>query len=110
MAAEIVMALYRPKPGKEAEIEVLVNRHVPLLRAEGLATDRPTIVVRSDDGTLIEVFEWDTSESPVPPHQIPAVKEIWDAMEAVADFAALGDLAEGSTPLPSFAPVDLDYQ
>ena len=87
MSAEIVMAVYRPKPGKADEMAALIERHTPLLRAEGPATERAPVVVRSQDGTFLEIFEWDTSESPAAPHQMPAVKEIWDEMETTSPIS-----------------------
>lgn len=105
MPAEIVMAVYRAKSGKADEIAGLIKRHVPLLREEGLATARASIVVRSpEDGTFVEIFEWDTADAVVPPHEIPAVKEIWTAMEQVADFVTLGDVPESKVQFPSFTP------
>ena len=56
--ASISVACYRPKPGCEEELLELVRNHLPPLRAEGLVTDRPSIVMRTADGTVIEIFEW----------------------------------------------------
>lgn len=106
MAAEIVMAVYRPKPGKGDEMAALIEKHVPVLRAEGLATDREPIVVRSKkDGTFVEIFEWDTADSARKAHEIPAVQEIWGAMEQIADFLTLGDLEEAPARFAHFDPV-----
>ena len=105
MTTQIVVAVYRPHPGKAEEMAALITRHVPLLRRQGLATDRAPIVMRSADGSFVEVFEWDPAASDVPPHLIPAVREIWDAMEAIGDFATLSDLPESAGPHPSFTPV-----
>ncbi len=54
----IVIVAYQPKPGKEADLLQLTREHVPLLRAEGLATDFPVTACRAKDGTVVEVFEW----------------------------------------------------
>ena len=105
MGAEIVMAVYRPHPGHEEDMAALIDKHVPLLRAEGLATDRPTVVVRAEDGTLIEIFEWDTSDSPIAAHEIPSIQAIWGAMEEIADFVTLADVPESADRFASFTPV-----
>ena len=55
---EIVVACYKPKPGKEAALDQLMKTHVEILRIEGLATDRKSIVMKAKDGTVVEVFEW----------------------------------------------------
>ena len=53
-----VVVAYKPKPGKEADLLQLTREHVPLLRAEGLATDHPVTACQATDGTIVEVFEW----------------------------------------------------
>ena len=56
-SGRIVIVAYRPKPDKIEALEALVCRHVPVLRAEGLATSREPIVMRGSDGCIVEVFE-----------------------------------------------------
>ena len=34
-----------------------VRKHMQVLRAEKLVTDRPAYVMRAKDGTIVEVFE-----------------------------------------------------
>ena len=48
----IVIVAYKPKAGKEAELLQLTREHVPLLRAEGLATNHPVTACQARDGTL----------------------------------------------------------
>ncbi len=106
MGAEIVAAVYRAKPGKEDELAALLEKHVPVLRAQGLATDRAPIVMRSPkDGTFIEIFEWDTAGSAQAAHENPAVAEIWNAMGEIADFLTLSDLPEAQLRFAHFLPV-----
>ena len=105
MAAEIVMAVYRPKEGQGDAMAALIEKHVPLLRAEGLATQREPIVVRSKlDGTFIEIFEWDTADAAQAAHENPAVAALWREMESVADFLTLGDISEASVRFAHFDP------
>ena len=54
----ISVACYKPRPGCVEALLELVRNHLPPLRSEGLVTDRPSIVMRTADGTIIEVFEW----------------------------------------------------
>jgi len=37
-----VICAYRPKPGQEKLLRKILKDHVPILRKEGLATDRRT--------------------------------------------------------------------
>ena len=60
---KFVIVAYRPRPGKEQELLQLTREHLPILRSQGLATDRPLYVMKSADGTIIEVFEWKSVEA-----------------------------------------------
>ena len=48
--------------GEGARLE-LVRNHLPPLRAEGLVTDRAPILMRTADGTVVEIFEWVSQEA-----------------------------------------------
>ncbi len=105
MGTEICQAVYRPKPGKDDELAALIAGHVPMLQAEGLATDRAPIVMRSGkDGTFIEVFEWATEGAASQAHTNPEVQKIWGAMGEVADFLTLADVPEATDRFAHFGP------
>jgi hypothetical protein len=38
---QMVIVVYRPKPGREADLMKLVRGHVPALRAEGMGDGAP---------------------------------------------------------------------
>ena len=103
-----VIAAYRPHPGKEADLLQLVREHLPILRGEGLATERPPLVLRAADGTLLEVFEWASNEAVERAHASPAVQKLWERFGAVSDYAKLADLREAGEMFAHFEPVDLD--
>jgi hypothetical protein len=100
---EVVIALYRPKAGKVSELEQLVKAHFPVLKEYGLTTERETLIARSSDGTIIEIFEWASSEAAKKAHDHPAVAKIWEAMAMVCDFGKLEGLAEAKQPFPHFS-------
>ncbi len=104
MGTEFVIAIYRPKAGKAAELDALIEKHLPVLRAEGLATEREAVVMRSADGTVLEVFEWADAAAAGKAHENAAVGAIWGAMAEVADFMTLADLKEATRPFPHFQP------
>jgi hypothetical protein len=103
MTTEVVMALYRPHAGKDADLRDLIAEHVPALRRAGLITERPTLLLRAGDGTYVEIFEWASAEASRSAHGAPEVGRIWDAMERVADFVSLDTLAESKRPFTHFA-------
>jgi hypothetical protein len=102
----IVIVAYKPKPGKEADLLQLTREHVPLLRAEGLATGHPVTACQARDGTIVEVFEW--AEGGVErAHTNPVVMKLWERYAAACDIVPLTSLPEASTMFASFTPLDL---
>ena len=106
MTGEVVMALYKPHEGKDAELRKLIARHVPLLRNLELITDRPALLLRAANGTYVEIFEW-VSRAAARAHDHPEVAEIWEAMGKVADFVSLDSLEESRRTFTHFSPVSL---
>ena len=84
-----VIVAYRPKPGKSAEVLALVRARVPTLRKEGLVTDRMPVLMRSRDGTIIEVSEWKSREAIDAAHKNPNVLAMWEKFFAVCDCVPL---------------------
>ncbi len=103
----MVIACYRPKPGKDAELLALMKTHLPTLRAEGLVGDGPSLCGRAGDGTFVEVFSWKSREAIDAAHENPAVLEMWKAYADVCDYVTIGDLAEAGQMFSPFTPVDL---
>jgi quinol monooxygenase YgiN len=102
----IVLVAYKPKPGKEAELLQLTREHVPLLRAEGLATGHPVTACQAKDGTIVEVFEW-ADGAVQRAHTNPVVMKLWERYAAACDIVPLTSLPEASTMFASFTPLDL---
>jgi hypothetical protein len=104
---QVVFALYKPHDGKEAGLRSILVEHVATLRRLELATDRPTVLVRSQNGTYIEIFEWSTAEAAGLAHQHPEVLKVWESIGKVADLAKLDSLEEITRMFPHFQPVSL---
>jgi quinol monooxygenase YgiN len=102
----IVIVAYRPKPGKEQEILELVRDRVPTLRKEGLVTDRVPTMMRTKDGTIIEVSEWKSREAIDAAHKNPNVLAMWNKFFAVCDCVPLKTLAEAEDMFAGFEPID----
>jgi hypothetical protein len=102
----IVIVAYKPKPGKDAELLQLTREHVPLLRAEGLATEHAVTACQAKDGTVVEVFEWEAG-GVERAHSNPAVMKLWERYAAACDYVPLATLSESSTQFASFTPLNL---
>ena len=104
---QFVIVVYHPRAGKEDQLIEMVRAHVPMLRLEGLATTRPSQVMRSSDGTILEIFEWMSAEATEAAHTNVAVQAMWGRFGAVCEFGRLGDLEESKHLFPHFEPIDL---
>jgi quinol monooxygenase YgiN len=102
----IVIAGYKPKPDKETELEQLMETHVPILRKEGLATERESIIMRAGDGTVVEVFEWVSDEAIEAAHGNTAVQKMWQAYTEVCDYVSLSTLKEADKLFAAFTPLN----
>lgn len=103
----IVIACYRPKPGKAAELRDLMRHHVERLRAEDLVTDRAPIVMQAADGTVLEVFEWRSQDAIDAAHSNPVVQQMWGEYAAVCDYVPVAEIPESADLFSGFEPLDL---
>jgi hypothetical protein len=103
---QVVFALYKPHEGKDGELRQLLAEHVPTLRRLELATDRPVILLKSKNGTYVEIFEWSNENAAGLAHHHPEVATVWEALGKVCDLATLDSLEETKGMFPHFEPVD----
>jgi quinol monooxygenase YgiN len=102
----VVVAVYKPRPGKEAELAALVRDHVPDLRAAGLVTDRAPIAAVASDGTIVEVFEWISEAVIATAHQHPVVQAMWAKFEACCWYETPANVPDLQRMFVSLAPLD----
>ncbi len=102
----IVIAAYKPKPGKAEALKQLAKTHLPRLRKEGLVTDREVIMMENPDGTIVEVFEWLSEAAIELAHSNPEVLKMWAEYAEVCDYVPLNTLPEAENMFALFAPVD----
>ena len=101
----IVIAVYRPKEGKAAELEALVRDHLPILQSQDMVTGRASIMMRAKDGTIVEVFEWKSQRAIESAHTNPVVVEMWKRFEQACTYQKLVDLDESRDPWAGFEPL-----
>ncbi len=98
---------YRPYPGKEQRLLELAKEHLPILRSQGLATDRPSYVMRAADGTIIEVFEWKSAADIEAAHHNPVVQAMWARYAEACEYVSLATLEECKKLFAGFEPVEV---
>ncbi len=103
----IVIAAYRPHEGKENALRECLKGHLDTLRKEGLATERESIVMRAEDGTHLEVFEWVSEEAIGKAHTNPAVLRMWEEFGAACEYVSLSTLPESHQMFATFPSVEI---
>jgi hypothetical protein len=103
----MTIVAYRPKAGREAELESLVREHAPYLRNLGLVTNRPATAMRGRDGTVVEVFEW-VEGGTTAAHANPKVRALWERFGRACDYVPLRELPEAAEMFAGFSPIDLE--
>lgn len=104
----MVIAAYRPRPGKEPQLFELMKEHLPTLRGQGLATERPSYAMRASDRTILEVFEWASAEAIAAAHSNPVVTNMWQRYAEVCEFTPLCNVKECGNMFAEFEPLDLE--
>jgi hypothetical protein len=103
----VVIAVFKPKAGKQAELLAVVTKHWRVLQGQELVTERPRIAMQAVDGTIIEVFEWRSNASIEAAHKNPAVLELWKEFEAACDNLPIAAVPEAQQPFSEFAALPL---
>src|SRR5262245_7769493 len=88
-----MLVTYRPKPGKEADLQKPLEQHGAALRSTGLSTKEPVRVWRAQDKRghgapqpyFVEMFQWRDGEASTIAHQTPEVMAVWEPMGLVLD-------------------------
>jgi len=97
-----VIAVYKPRPGKAAELQAIVARHHGVLTGQGLVTERPPFVAQAADGTFVEVFEWASPQAIERAHHDPVVQAMWAEFDAACEFVPVATLPEGQQLFSEF--------
>src|SRR5437764_38643 len=80
---ETVVVTYRPKAGKEKEVEGLIQKHWETIQRLGMVLPEPHLLYRGQDAKgstfFVNIITWKTHEAPdAAPAEVTA---IWRAME-----------------------------
>ena len=101
----IVIVAFQPKPETQERLAEIVRRHWQILRSENLVTDRPAVLMHTDNGTIVEVFEWQSKEAIEQAHQNPVVQSMWSEFQSACDYVPLASLPESQHLFAEFSPL-----
>jgi hypothetical protein len=104
----VVIVAYKPKPGHAAALVKLTAEHLLILREQGLITPRLGIAMQAADGTVVEVFEWVSTEMIATAHTNAAVLELWKRYAEVCDYVPIGTVPEASKLFSEFTPIAVE--
>ncbi len=102
----VVIIAYKPKIGKEEALKKLVKTHWPRLRQQGLVTEKEAYSLETQDGTLVEVFEWLSDYAIKTAHKNPTVQQIWREYAEVCTYTPLNNVAEAGHLFAEFTPLN----
>lgn len=102
----ISVAAFRARPGREDELMRVMDERLPLLRRLKLATERTPILMRSQDGVIIQVSEWTSREAIDRAHQTPEVLALWDRIFDCCEHVKLESLPESQMDFATFEAID----
>ncbi len=103
--SRIVIVAYRPKPGRATELAALMSTHLATLREQDLVTDREAITMQAADGTVVEVFEWQSAAAIEAAHGNPAVQVMWARYAEVCDYIPVAEVPEAQQLFSEFTPI-----
>ena len=104
MEHQITIACYKPKPGKAELLHELMYTHLPTLKEQNLVTDRASIMMQAKDGTIIEVFEWESLAAIENAHSNSAVLKMREKFNEVCEYIPIGNVAESASLFSGFTP------
>jgi hypothetical protein len=101
----VVIACFRPLPGKADALRALTETHVQRLRDLGLATPRSGIAMETPEGDVIEVFEWVSDDAIAHAHEHPEVLAMWAEYEQCCTYIPVSEVAGADSLFPDFTPL-----
>lgn len=103
----LVIACYRPKPGKTPDLLSCIHDHMPVLAHAGLITDRPSLVMKAKDGSIAEIFEWKSEDAVEAAHSNSEVLKLWERFSKCCEYITPADITECHQPFSPFEPVEV---
>ena len=101
----VVIACFRPLPGKADALRALTETHVQRLRDLGLATSRSGIAMETPDGDVVEVFEWVSEEAIASAHENAEVRAMWAEYEQCCTYIPMSELSGSGDLFPDYTPL-----
>lgn len=102
----VVIAAYEPFPGQEPALAELMKTHWERLNKESLVSSRKPMIVRTKDGSIIEVFGWKSQEAILAAHLNATVLRMWEEFSEVCEYVPVNEIQESQQLFSKFTPVN----
>lgn len=100
------MASCSLEPGKEAELNQLMETHADRLIVEGLVTDREPNIMKALSGTVVEYSNGNQKGLLHKPHSNAAILKMRKEYDAVCDYEIPANIEEFGNVFSEFEPVN----
>lgn len=101
----IVIVAYKPFLDKESELEKLIETHWDILNNEGLVSNRKSIIMKAKNGTIIEIFGWQSKDAMESAHSNETVQNMWAEYSKVCEYIPISEVQESQQLFSEFTPV-----
>jgi len=98
------IAAYRAIAGKQRKFLSLIRRHAPLLRSLEAITEN-SFLLKSMDGTIIEIIEWKSPAAKKKAMKSEELWELWEGMKLFAVRVKLSSVAETRQIISKFSGI-----
>jgi hypothetical protein len=98
----ITIGIYKAHKGKKKELMELMLQHQPLLRKEGLLTEKEGFIGLTQDNSIIEIYEWKSIGSVQQAKKNPRVQELWKKVHKISDSLGMNKITESKKSTPGF--------
>ena len=100
--SRIAIIVLKPNKGCYDRLKTFLKKSISTLQQLGIATHREQIVVESEDGTLIQIFEWASESSQGSAAEHAEVRDLWMEAERLSEFLKPCEVKEFNEKFPSF--------
>ncbi len=98
----VAVTVYRPKKGKKAELLSLLKLHLTVLRRGGYVSRRQSYLMSSENGSIVQVFEWLSKKAKEGAHRDQAWLALWPQFNKLCKNDLMKDLPEAKKPFANF--------
>jgi hypothetical protein len=103
--SKVVIIVLKPKKGRTEELLAMLKRSIVVLQKLGVATNREQILSVSEEGTILQIFEWAGVNGQESAAEHEEIRDLWMEAERLSEFMKPNTLKEFNEVFPSFTVI-----